>query len=59
MKATDRVRIVGTGLDGAVGEVVSVNEEEGTAVVYISGIVRGMEVQGNETLPVDNLEVVI
>jgi hypothetical protein len=57
MKATDRVKVVGTGLDGAVGEVVSVNEEEGTAVVYISGIVNGLEVNGRETLPLDKLEL--
>lgn len=58
MKATDRVKVVGTGMDGAVGEVLSVNEEEGTALVHFSGIVQGIEVQGSETLPLENLEPV-
>lgn len=58
MKAADCVKVVGTGLDGAVGEVVSVDEEEGTALVYISGIVNGLEVNGRETLPLENLEPV-
>lgn len=56
MKLGDRVKIIDTGLAGAVGEVVGMDEEEGTATVYVSGIVNGIEVHGREVFPLDSLE---
>lgn len=56
MKATDRVKIIEGAFAGAVGEVVSIDEEWEVAVVYISGIVNGVAVHGQETLHYSQLE---
>ncbi len=57
MKRQDRVKIVDGPLKDAVGEVVTFDDDAGTADVYISGIVHGVEVQCTETFPIDGLQL--
>jgi transcription antitermination factor NusG len=57
MKAGDRVKIIQGGMEGAVGDVLSVSEEDGTAQVHVSGVVNGLEVNTTDSIDLADLEV--
>lgn len=50
-----RVKVTAGPMEGGVGEVHTLDEEAGSAGVYLSGFVHDLEVQGMYDLPIDEL----